>query len=117
MNGTVLALSKIIYSKLNYSNYFEWSRKIRVYLRSVDKDDHHFQDPPNDDAKMVWLIDDARLSCKLDTFMKELMDYFEYLYSRKGNLSQIYDICKAFYCSKKVGKLVTTLLHGVQENL
>jgi len=50
-------------------------------------------------------------------FMKELMDYFEYLYSGKGNLFQIYDICKAFYCSEKDAKSLTTLLHGVQENL
>jgi len=57
----VPALSKITDSKLNGSNYLDWSRKIRIYLRSVEKDDHLIQDPPTDDTKKTWLRDDARL--------------------------------------------------------
>ena len=50
MTEIVPALTKITDSKLNESNYLDWSRKIRVYLRSVEKDDHLIQDPPIDDA-------------------------------------------------------------------
>jgi len=45
------ALSKITINKLNGCNYLDWSRKIMVYLRSVEKDDHLIQDPPTDDTK------------------------------------------------------------------
>ncbi len=29
-------------------------------------------------------------------FVKELMDYLEFLYYGKGNISRIYEVCKAF---------------------
>ncbi|KAH0729129.1 hypothetical protein KY289_000317 [Solanum tuberosum] len=117
----VPALSKITDSKLNGSNYLDWSRKIRIYLRSVEKDDHLIQDPPTDDAKKAWLRDDARLILQIINsidnevvglvnhceFVKELMDYLEYLYSGKGNLSRIYEVSKAFYRSEKEAKSLT----------
>ena len=34
-------------------------------------------------------------------FVKELMDYLECVFSRKGNVSRIFDVCKAFYRSEK----------------
>ena len=34
-------------------------------------------------------------------FVKELMDYLEFLYSEKGNLSRMYEVCKVFYCVEK----------------
>ncbi|XP_049394589.1 uncharacterized protein LOC125858849 [Solanum stenotomum] len=96
--GIVLALSKITDNKLNGSNYLDWSRKIRVYLHSVEKDDHLIQDPPTDDTKKTWLRADATLLLQIINsidnevvdlvnhceFLKELMDYLEYLYSGKG---------------------------------
>ena len=30
-------------------------------------------------------------------FVKELMDYFEFLYSGKGNVSRIFEVCKDFH--------------------
>ncbi|KAH0700947.1 hypothetical protein KY284_015162 [Solanum tuberosum] len=121
MTEIVPALSKITDSKLNGSNYLDWSRKIRIYLRSVEKDDHLIQDPPTDDAKKAWLRDDARLILQIINsidnevvglvnhceFVKELMDYLEYLYSGKGNLSRIYEVSKAFYRSEKEAKSLT----------
>ncbi|KAK4726866.1 hypothetical protein R3W88_031783 [Solanum pinnatisectum] len=86
--GIVPALSKITDNKLN-----------GVYLLSVEKDDHLIQDPPTDDTKKTWLRDD---------FVKELMDYLEYLYSGKGNLSKIYEVCKTFYRSEKEANSLTT---------
>ena len=29
------------------------------------------------------------------------MDYLGFVYSRKGNISHNFDVCQAFYCSKK----------------
>ena len=29
------------------------------------------------------------------------MDYLEFVYSGKGNISRIFDVCQAFYHSKK----------------
>lgn len=43
-------LSKITDNKLNGSSYFELSNTIRVYPRSLDKDDHSTQEPPSDDT-------------------------------------------------------------------
>ena len=30
-------------------------------------------------------------------FVKELMDYLEFLYSGKGNVSRIFEVCKDFH--------------------
>ncbi|WMV18210.1 hypothetical protein MTR67_011595 [Solanum verrucosum] len=122
MTEIVPALSKITDSKLNGFNYLDWSRNIRIYLRSVEKDDHLIQDPPIDDGKKPWLRDDARLILQIINsidnevvglvnhceFVKELMDYLEYLYSGKGNLSRLYEVSKVFYRSEKEAKSLTT---------
>ena len=115
----VPVMSKITDHKLNGSNYLDWSKTIRLYLRSIDKDDHLISDPPNSDSKekvdLTWLRDDARLFLQIRNsidneviglinhceFVKELMDYLEFLYSGKGNLSRMYDVCKAFYRAEK----------------
>ena len=34
-------------------------------------------------------------------FLKELMDYLDFLYSGKGNISRIYEVCKSFYHAEK----------------
>ena len=57
----VLVVSKIIEHKLNGSNYIEWSKTIKFYLRSVAKDDHLTEELPNDNTRKLWMQDDARL--------------------------------------------------------
>ena len=118
----VPALSKITDHKLNGTNYLEWSMQIRVYLRSVEKDDHLTMETPDDETRKSWIRDDARLFLQIRNsidseivgllnhceFVKELMDYLEFLYSGKGNLSRMYDVCKAFYRAEKEAKSLTT---------
>ena len=100
------AMSKITEYKLNETNYVEWSRTVRMYLRSVEKDDHLTDDSPNDDTRKSWLHDDAKLFLQIINSIehdvvglvnhcesvKELMEYLEFLYSGKGNLSRIYGV-------------------------
>ena len=40
------------------------------------------------DSEVIGLINHCE-------FVKELMDYLEFLYSRKGNVSRIFEVCKA----------------------
>ena len=40
-------------------------------------------------------------------FVKELMDYLEFVFSGKGKVSRIFDVCKAFYRSEKQDQSVT----------
>ena len=30
-------------------------------------------------------------------FVKELINYLDFMFSRKGNISHIFDVCKTFY--------------------
>ena len=76
---------------------------------------HLDKDPPTDDSKDRWLEDDARLFLQIRNsidgkvlsfinhceYVKELMKYLEFMYSGKGNISRIFDICRAFYCIEK----------------
>ncbi|KAK2972307.1 hypothetical protein RJ640_014365 [Escallonia rubra] len=117
----VPVLSKITENKLNGTNYLDWSKTVRIYMRSIDKDDHLSSDPPTDDTKRLWLREDARLILQIRNsidseilglinhceFVKELMDYLEFLYSGKGNISRIYDVCRAFYRPEKETKTLT----------
>ena len=41
-------------------------------------------------------------------FIKDLMNYLEFLYFGKGNVSHIYEVCKAFYHAEKQDKSLTT---------
>ena len=82
---------------------------------------HLDKDPPNSDSKERWLEDDARLFFQIRNsingkvltlinhceFVKELMDYLEFAYSRKGNISRIFDVCQAFYRSEKQNRSLT----------
>ena len=54
-------VSKITKHKLNGSNYIEWSKTIKFYLRSVAKDDHLTEEPLDDNTRKLWMRDDARL--------------------------------------------------------
>ena len=76
---------------------------------------HLTKDPPTDDSKEQWMEEDARLFIQIRNsidskvlglvnhckFVKELMGYLEFVFSRKGNVSCIFDMCKAFYRSEK----------------
>ena len=57
----VSVVSKITEHKLNVSNYIEWSKTIKIYLRSVAKDDHLTEEPPNDNTRKLWMQDNGRL--------------------------------------------------------
>ena len=52
---------KITEDKLTSPNYLDWSKTIRLYLRSIRMGSHLDEDPPTDDSKDQWLEDDARL--------------------------------------------------------
>ena len=76
---------------------------------------HLNKDPPTNDPKEQWMEEDARLYLQILNsidnevislinhyeFVKELMDYLEFLYSGKGNVSQIFEVCKAFHRPEK----------------
>ncbi|RVW76474.1 Retrovirus-related Pol polyprotein from transposon TNT 1-94 [Vitis vinifera] len=114
-------VSKITEHKLNGSNYIEWNKTIKIYLRSVAKDDHLTEEPPNDHTRKLWMQDDARLFLQMKNsinsdivgllshceFVKELMDYLDFLYSGKGNVSRMYDVWNAFHCPEKGAKSLT----------
>ena len=82
---------------------------------------HLIEDPPTNDSKDRWLEDDARLFLQIRNFIdgkvltlinhcefvKELMDYLEFEYSGKGNISRIFNVCRAFYRSEKQDRLLT----------
>ncbi|EOY00946.1 Uncharacterized protein TCM_010849 [Theobroma cacao] len=54
-------MTKITEHKLNGFNYLDWSKTVRVYLISIDKDDHITNDPPTDNTRQTWMKKDARL--------------------------------------------------------
>ena len=62
-------VSKITKHKLNGSNYIEWSKTIKIYLRSLAKDDHLTEEPPNDNTRKLWMQDDARLFLQIKTLL------------------------------------------------
>ena len=116
-------MSKITEDKLIGPNYLDWSKTIRLYLRIIRMTSHLDKDPPINDSKERWLEDDARLFLQIlnsiDSkvltlindceFVKELMDYLEFVYSSKGNISRIFDVCRAFYPTKKQDRSLTEL--------
>ena len=116
ISDVIPTTSKITEHKLSGKNFLDWSKTIRIYLRSIDRDDHLTDDPPVDgEEKKVWLREDAKLFLQIRNsidneivslinhceFVKDLMDYLAFLYSGKGNLNHIYDVCKEFYRPKK----------------
>ena len=79
---------------------------------------------PTEDSKDRWLEDDARLFLQIRNsidskvltlinhceYVKELMEYLELVYSSKGNIYRIFDVCRAFYRTKKQDRSLTELL-------
>ena len=51
----VLMMSKITEHKLNGLNYLEWSKTIRLYVRSIHMVAHLTKEPPTDDSKEQWI--------------------------------------------------------------
>ena len=76
---------------------------------------HLTEDPCTDDSNVRWLEDDARLFLQIRNsidgkvltliyhceFVKELMDYLEFMYSGKGNISRIFNVYRTFYRYEK----------------
>ena len=52
------------------------------------------------DGKVLTLINHCEL-------VKELMDYLEFVYFGKGNISRIFNVCRAFYRSEKQDQSLT----------
>ena len=108
VSEVVPMMSKITEHKLNGLNYLEWSKTICLYVRSILMVAHLTKDPPTDDLKEQWMEEDARLYLQIrnsidseviglinhSEFVKELMDYLEFLYYGKGNVPRIFEVCK-----------------------
>ena len=98
-------------NKLNGSNYFEWSETIHLYLRSMGKASHLPSNPHIDNTRDQWLQTDARLFLHIINsiepsvvslvnhceYVKQLIDYLDFLYSGHNNISWIYSVCKSFH--------------------
>ena len=116
-------MSNITKDKVTGPNYSDWSKTIRLYLRSICLAIHLDEDPPTVDSKDRWLEDDARLFLQIRNsiddkvltlinhceYVKELMNYLEFVYSDKGNISRMFDVCRAFYHTKKQDWFLTEL--------
>ena len=84
---------------------------------------HLSKDPPTNDSKDRWLEDDARLFLQICNsingkvltlinhfeYVKELMEYLEFVYYGKWNISRIFDVCRAFYRTEKQDWSLTEL--------
>ena len=116
-------MSKITEKKLTGPNYSDWSKTIRLYLRSICLANHLDKDYPTDDSKDQWLEDDARLFLQIHNsidgkiltlinhceYVMKLMDYLEFVYSSKGNISRMFDVCRSFYRTEKQDRSLTEL--------
>ena len=115
-------MSKITEHKLNRLNYLDWSKTIRLYVWGIRMAAHLIDDPPTNDSKEQWMEEDVCLYLQIRNsidseviglinhreFVKELMDYLEFLYSGKGNVSRIFEVCKAFHQLEKQDMSSTT---------
>ena len=124
MLKVVPMMSKITKDKLTGSNYSDWSKTIRLYLQSIRMASHLDKDPPTNDSKEQLLEDDACLFLQIRNsiddkaltlinhckFVKELMEYLEFVYSGKGNISCIFYVCRAFYSTEKQDRSFTKLV-------
>ena len=51
-------MSKITNHKLNGLNYLDWSKMIRIYIRSIRMATHLVKDPPTNDSREQWMEED-----------------------------------------------------------
>ena len=82
----VSMMSKIAENKLIGPYYLEWSKTIRLYVRSIRMAIHLTKDPPTDDSEEEWMEEDDRLFLQIREFVKELMDYLKFVFSGKGDV-------------------------------
>lgn len=79
MIDVIPIVTRITHNKLYDSNFFEWSKMVRVYLRSIGKASHLTSDPP-DDVKEQWLQDDAKLFLQIwnsiESFVTPLINHW-----------------------------------------
>ena len=118
----VSMMSKITKHKLNGLNYLDWSKTIPLYVRSIHMAAYLTKDPPTDDSKEPWMEEDARIYLQIRNsidseviglinhckFVKELMDYLEFLYSRKGNVEYLRYARLSIDMKNKTGLLLPT---------
>ena len=114
--------SRVTDNKLNGTNYFEWIKTIRLYVRSMGMASHMDFDPPTDGSRDLWLQHDARMFLQIINsiepsvstlvshceYVKELINYLEFLYSGQSNISRIYSVCKAFHRGEQHDRSLTT---------
>ena len=84
---------------------------------------HLDKDPLTDYSKEKWLEDDVCLFLQIHNFIyskvitlinnceyvKELMEYLEFVYFGKRDISHIFGVCKAFYRIEKQDQSLTEL--------
>ena len=77
-------MSKITEDKLTGLNYSDWSKTIRLYLRSIRMASHLEKDPSIDDSKERWLEDDAcfflQIRNSIDSKMLTFINHCEFVY-------------------------------------
>ena len=92
---------------------------------------HLDKDPHSDDSKERWLEDDARLFLKIRNsidgkvltlinhyeFVKEPMEYLEFVYSGKGNISRIFYVCRISYHTEKQAQYEKMVVMGFLASL
>ncbi|KAJ9558057.1 hypothetical protein OSB04_012671, partial [Centaurea solstitialis] len=108
-------------NKLNGSNLFEWSKTIRIYLRSMGMASHFTSEHPTGNDYDSWLQSDARLYLQIINtiepsvsslvshceYVKDLIEYLEFLYSGRSNISRIYTVCKSFHRGEQQDRSLT----------
>ena len=67
------------------------------------------KDPPTDDSKDRWLDSKVLTLINHCEYVKEPMEYLEFVYLGKGNISRIFDVCRAFYRTEKQDQSLTEL--------
>ncbi|KAJ0616520.1 hypothetical protein HanRHA438_Chr02g0089901 [Helianthus annuus] len=79
----LLVATRLTDNKLDDTNFFEWSKTVHIYLRSIGKASHLTFDPPTDESKDQWLQNDARLFLQIrnsiDTSVISLINHYEYV--------------------------------------
>ena len=82
---------------------------------------HLTKDPTTDDSKEQLMEEDACLLIQIHNsidnkvlglvnyceFVKKVMDYLEFVFPEKRNVSHIFDVCKAFYQSERQDQSLT----------
>ncbi|KAJ9542902.1 LOW QUALITY PROTEIN: hypothetical protein OSB04_029408 [Centaurea solstitialis] len=116
------ATTRLTDNKLNGSNFFEWSKTVRLYIRGMGMASHLTSDPPTDNNQDPWLQQDAHLFVQIINsiepsvsslvthceYVKELMDYLNFMFSGQSNISRIYDTCKSFHRGEQQDRSLTT---------